>query len=167
MQKSGARDTRASGTTAVKPSATIKMSTHQRLGFGDNYGNERKFSKPEEESKKRSELENVEPPPAMKMGQKGISMFEKSEKVDEKTYDGTGGKYGYRPVGLSNIGNTCFMNSILQCVFATAPLTQWFLENFPKTQAIRKQRIAESYASLLDEARRSKGSAIVPRALKD
>lgn len=94
-------------------------------------------------------------------------MFEKSDKMDEKAFDGSGGKYGYRPVGLSNIGNTCFMNSILQCVFATAPLTQWFIENFPKTSAIRKQRIAESYASLLDEARRANGSAIVPRALKD
>jgi hypothetical protein len=46
----GSRDVRSNGTAAaVKPSATIKMSTHQRLGFGDNYGNERKFAKPDEE----------------------------------------------------------------------------------------------------------------------
>jgi ubiquitin carboxyl-terminal hydrolase 8 len=41
---------------------------------------------------------------------------------------GEGIRYGR--VGLRNFGNTCFMNSCLQCLSSTVPLTSYFLQGF-------------------------------------
>lgn len=74
--------------------------------------------------------------------------------------------YGYSATGLNNIGNTCFMNSILQCIFATAPLTKYFLTDYPSEKAVRTRRLADSYHSLLKSARMSRGGSIAPSELK-
>ena len=59
------------------------------------------------------------------------------------------------------------MNSILQCVFATTPLTKYIQDNFKSEKKLRNTPIASAYFDLLYDARRSKGGSITPSDLKN
>eukprot|EP00804_Cyclotella_cryptica_P029210 CCRYP_011647-RC/>CCRYP_011647-RC protein AED:0.05 eAED:0.05 QI:124/1/1/1/1/1/6/1079/1337 len=75
-------------------------------------------------------------------------------------------------VGLHNLGNSCYMNSILQCINHINPITQYFLKG-DYIKDVNKNnplgsggRVATAYASFLNEIWTGEYSILAPRLLK-
>uniref|UniRef100_A0A8D3D1F8 Ubiquitin carboxyl-terminal hydrolase n=1 Tax=Scophthalmus maximus TaxID=52904 RepID=A0A8D3D1F8_SCOMX len=99
--------------------------------------------------------------------------------LNNSTSSGNSSSYNYREsqsqpglCGLSNLGNTCFMNSALQCLSNASPLTEYFLEDQYEAEINRENplgmrgEIAEAYADLVKQMWLSRSSYVAPRTFK-
>jgi ubiquitin carboxyl-terminal hydrolase 4/11/15 len=75
--------------------------------------------------------------------------------------------------GLSNLGNTCYMNSALQCVRSVEELTKYFLTGTARSELNKENplgnhgHVAEAYEALLEEIYRDPSpTSVAPRHFK-
>lgn len=74
--------------------------------------------------------------------------------------------------GLKNLGNTCYMNSVLQCMSGTVPLSRYFLDGSYKSHINRDNPLgsggvlAEAFAGVIRNLWSGEYGFIAPQTMK-
>jgi len=102
-----------------------------------------------------------------------VPKFDRKQKpslISSRNFAGVWGTQKPGLTGLKNLGNTCYMNSILQCVSNTPPLAHYFISrNFEEdlnSKSETRGRVAVEFAEVLKNLWSSQFKSISPSDLK-
>ncbi|EWC46404.1 hypothetical protein DRE_04347 [Drechslerella stenobrocha 248] len=120
----------------------------------------------------------LRPPPAVpKKSYSGVSEHHQPQApvLDPVTspFIATVAPSGFGTTGLKNLGNTCYMNSIIQCMSGTVPLARYFLSGSYRAHVNRENRLgsrgifAEAFANLNRNLWEETYSFVSPVTIKD
>lgn len=79
--------------------------------------------------------------PSGKPGEISVRMTPEFRRYRLSTMDAVAGSGGRVVTGLRNLGNTCFMNSVLQCLSCTVPLAKYFVQGRYRSDINRRNKL--------------------------
>ena len=95
-----------------------------------------------------------------KIKEKASNSLHKIKEVNENNDDNN-----RKPKGLYNLGLSCYMNSLLQCLYYIKELREYFIENKNKFSE-DKQPICKAFAEVMDKLKNDENDTVNPKEFK-